>query len=109
VKPYDELRASALRTLIPPRIDAYDAVLDDVHALAERCYGWQVRYAKERNMLWADDLSLDDPPYPDPHYFAFRETSSLYAALMLELRRDGLGDLARELRGNYRALRAANM
>jgi hypothetical protein len=32
VKPYDELRASALRTLIPPQDDAYDAVLDDAES-----------------------------------------------------------------------------
>jgi hypothetical protein len=32
VKPYDELRASALRTLIPPQNDAYDAVLDDAES-----------------------------------------------------------------------------
>jgi hypothetical protein len=104
VKPYDELRASALRTLIPARIDAYDAVLDEVHEMAERCYGHQILYAKDQNRL-----SPDDPPFPDPHFLAFCETSSLYAALMLELRRDGLRDLARELRGDYRALRAVNM
>ncbi len=103
MKPYDELRRRALRTL-SPYPDAYDAVQDDVHELARKCYGWQVRYAKEQNRL-----SPDDPPYPDPHDLAFRETSTLYAALMLELRRDGLRDLARELRGDYRALRAVDM
>jgi hypothetical protein len=85
-------------------VDAYDAVLDEVHEMAQRCYGHQILYAQAQNRLSPDNL-----PYPDPYYLAFRETSSLYAALLLELRRDGLRNLARELRGDYRALRAVNM
>ncbi|CAA9277213.1 MAG: hypothetical protein AVDCRST_MAG93-2957 [uncultured Chloroflexia bacterium] len=103
MRSYEKLRASALRTL-SPYPDAYDAVLDEVHELAFRCYAYQLRYAQEQNRR-----SRDYPTYPDPHDLAFRETSSLYAALMLELRRDGLRGLARELRGDYRALRAANV
>lgn len=103
MRSYDELRASALRTL-SSYPDAYDAVLDEAQELAFRCYAYQLRYAQAQNRR-----SPDYPPYPDPHDLAFRETSSLYAASMLELRRDGLRDLARELRGGYRALRAVNM
>ncbi len=103
MRSYEKLRASALRTL-SPYPDAYDAVLDEIDRLAFRCYSYQISYAQAQNRL-----SRDDPPYPDPHDLAFRETSSLYAASMLELRRDGLRDLARELRGGYRALREVNM
>lgn len=103
MRPYEKLRALALRTL-SPYPDAYDAMLDEIDRLASRCYSYQISYAQAQNRL-----SPDDPPYPDPHDLAFRETSSLYATLMLELRRDGLRDLARQLRGDYRALRAANV
>jgi len=71
--------------------------------MAERCYGHRILYAKEQNRL-----SPDNPPFPDPHDLAFRETSIPYAAVLLELRRDELGGLARDLRGNFRAMRPAD-
>jgi hypothetical protein len=119
VKPYDELRASALRTLIPPQDDAYDAVLDDAESsphdaalgiLRElggadeivwrnecETYGYYFEPDEFREIL--EELVTDGlvrVHYEDPAWAEVRHVEALYMRFGGELDLDEIIELARE-------------
>jgi hypothetical protein len=119
VKPYDELRASALRTLIPPQNATYDAVLHDAESsphdaalgiLRElggadeivwrnecETYGYYFEPDEFREIV--EELVTDGlvrVHYEDPAWAEERHVEALYMRFGGELDLDEVIELARE-------------
>jgi hypothetical protein len=119
VKPYDELRASALRTLIPPQNATYDAVLHDAESsphdaalgiLRElggadeivwrnecETYGYYFEPDEFRDIV--EELVTDGlvrVHYEDPAWAEERHVEALYMRFGGELDLDEVIELARE-------------
>jgi hypothetical protein len=119
VKPYDELRASALRTLIRPQNDAHDAVLDDAEpSLHDAALGILRELGGADEIVWRNECETYgyyfDPDefreiveelvadwlvrvhYEDPRFAEERHVKALYMRFGAELDLDEVIELARE-------------